>query len=186
MPRVNFAWPLLVWLVCAEWANFFFQWCHSAHVRLTVQPFQWMIGFFFILWHSTKDYSYVTLCLPESKLNCPTFWKNFPQKYLIWNCCPFWRAVKEKMKLVILNPFVDLLIMVCIILNTLFLAMEYPGMKRDYQKLISLSDQVSQVYVRVKMELQPCIYPISRKTFSVTFFSEFHFCLSRSSPWFLP
>ncbi|XP_014729142.1 PREDICTED: sodium channel protein type 5 subunit alpha-like [Sturnus vulgaris] len=90
----------------------------------------------------------------NKKLNCPTFWKNFPQKYLIWNCCPFWRAVKKKMKLVILNPFVDLLIMVCIILNTLFLAMEYPGMDPDYQKLISLSDQVFTLIFTVEMILK--------------------------------
>ncbi|XP_053794496.1 sodium channel protein type 5 subunit alpha-like [Vidua chalybeata] len=90
----------------------------------------------------------------KSKLNCPTFWKNFPQKYLIWNCCPFWTAVKEKMKLVILNPFVDLLIMVCIILNTLFLAMEYPGMHPDYQQLISLSDRVFTLIFTVEMILK--------------------------------
>ncbi|XP_037985392.1 sodium channel protein type 5 subunit alpha-like [Motacilla alba alba] len=90
----------------------------------------------------------------KSKLNCPTFWKNFPQKYLIWNCCPFWRAVKEKMKLVILNPFVDLLIMVCIILNTLFLAMEYPRMKPEYQRLISLSDKVFTLIFTVEMILK--------------------------------
>nr|XP_041570270.1 sodium channel protein type 5 subunit alpha [Taeniopygia guttata] len=90
----------------------------------------------------------------KSKLNCPTFWKNFPQKYLIWNCCPFWRAVKGKMKLVILNPFVDLLIMVCIILNTLFLAMEYPGMQPHYQELISLSDKVFTLIFTVEMILK--------------------------------
>ncbi|XP_030915597.1 sodium channel protein type 5 subunit alpha [Geospiza fortis] len=90
----------------------------------------------------------------KSKLNCPTFWKNFPQKYLIWNCCPFWRAVKEKMKLLILNPFVDLLIVVCIILNTLFLAMEHPGMERKYQRLISLSDKVFTLIFTAEMILK--------------------------------
>ncbi|XP_059725536.1 sodium channel protein type 5 subunit alpha-like [Haemorhous mexicanus] len=90
----------------------------------------------------------------QSKLNCPTFWKNFPQKYLIWNCCPFWRAVKRRMKLVILNPFVDLLIMVCIILNTLFLAMEYPTMEKEYQEMISQSDQVFTLIFTVEMILK--------------------------------
>ncbi|XP_016161683.1 PREDICTED: sodium channel protein type 5 subunit alpha-like [Ficedula albicollis] len=90
----------------------------------------------------------------NKKLKCPTFWKNFPQKYLIWNCCPFWRSVKQKMKLVILNPFVDLLIMVCIILNTLFLAMEYPGMNSYYQNLISLSDEVFTLIFTVEMILK--------------------------------
>uniref|UniRef100_A0A8C5IIH4 Sodium channel protein n=1 Tax=Junco hyemalis TaxID=40217 RepID=A0A8C5IIH4_JUNHY len=90
----------------------------------------------------------------KSKLNCPTFWKNFPQKYLIWNCCPFWRAVKEKMKLVIFNPFADLFIVVCIILNTLFLAMEHPGMKDENQKLITLSDKIFTLIFTAEMILK--------------------------------
>ncbi|XP_023777741.1 sodium channel protein type 5 subunit alpha-like [Cyanistes caeruleus] len=90
----------------------------------------------------------------KSKLHCPTFWKNLPKNYLIWNCCPFWRSVKEKMKLVILNPFVDLLIMVCIILNTLFLAMEYPGMQPNYQRIISLSDKVFTLIFTIEMILK--------------------------------
>ncbi|KAM3680581.1 sodium channel protein type 5 subunit alpha-like [Ammospiza maritima maritima] len=91
----------------------------------------------------------------KSKLNCPTFWKNFPQKYLIWNCCPFWRAVKEKMKLVIFNPFADLFIVVCIILNTLFLAMEHPGMEGVNQRLmISLSDKIFTLIFTAEMILK--------------------------------
>ncbi|XP_058657887.1 sodium channel protein type 5 subunit alpha-like [Ammospiza caudacuta] len=91
----------------------------------------------------------------KSKLNCPTFWKNFPQKYLIWNCCPFWRAVKEKMKLVIFNPFADLFIVVCIILNTLFLAMEHPGMEGANQRLmISLSDKIFTLIFTAEMILK--------------------------------
>ncbi|OWK58502.1 Sodium channel protein type 5 subunit alpha [Lonchura striata] len=63
-------------------------------------------------------------------------------------------SIKKKMKLVILNPFVDLLIMVCIILNTLFLAMEYPGMQPHYQELISLSDKVFTLIFTVEMILK--------------------------------
>lgn len=50
--------------------------------------------------------------------------------------------MKEKVKLVILDPFVDLLITVCIVVNTIFMALEHPGMERDYQDLIYISDKV--------------------------------------------
>lgn len=76
-------------------------------------------------------------------MKCPTFWKRFARKYLIWNCCPFWRAVKDKVKLVILDPFADLLIMVCIIVNTFFMALEYPDMPKSYRRMICISDKVS-------------------------------------------
>ncbi|NXV85515.1 SCN4A protein, partial [Calonectris borealis] len=94
------------------------------------------------------------LQLQESKLKCPSLWKHFAQKYLIWNCCPFWRVVKEKVKLVILDPFVDLLIMVCIITNTLFMALEYPRMPDNYQQMIFLSDKVFTLIFTAEMILK--------------------------------
>lgn len=50
--------------------------------------------------------------------------------------------MKEKVKSVILNPFVDLLITVCIVVNTFFMALEHPGMQQVYQDLIYISDKV--------------------------------------------
>ncbi|KAM6210827.1 sodium channel protein type 5 subunit alpha-like [Sarcoramphus papa] len=94
------------------------------------------------------------LQLQESKLKCPSFWKRFAQKYLIWNCYPFWRALKEKVKLVILDPFVDLLIMVCIIVNTLFMALEYPDMPQNYQQMIFISDKVFTLIFTAEMILK--------------------------------
>ncbi|NXG43481.1 SCN4A protein, partial [Psilopogon haemacephalus] len=92
--------------------------------------------------------------LQESKLKCPSFWKRFARKYLIWNCCPFWRAVKEKVKLVILNPFVDLLIMVCIIVNTFFMALEHPDLQSDYKSMIYISDKVFTLIFTAEMILK--------------------------------
>ncbi|NWR37930.1 SCN4A protein, partial [Tachuris rubrigastra] len=90
----------------------------------------------------------------RSKLKCPALWKRFALKCLIWNCCPFWRAVKEKVKLVILDPFVDLFIMVCIILNTLFMALEHPGMLPETRILITISDEVFTLIFTLEMILK--------------------------------
>ncbi|XP_064364133.1 sodium channel protein type 5 subunit alpha-like [Dromaius novaehollandiae] len=92
--------------------------------------------------------------LQESKLKCPSFLKRFAQRYLIWDCCPFWLAVKEKVKLIILDPFVDLLIMICIMVNTLFLALEYPGMTEPYENMIYISDKVFTVIFAAEMVLK--------------------------------
>lgn len=81
--------------------------------------------------------------LQESKLKFPLIWKRFARKYLIWNCSPFWRLVKEKVKLVILDPFVDLIIMICIIVNTFFMALEHPDMTSLFKDMIYISDKVS-------------------------------------------
>lgn len=57
------------------------------------------------------------------------------------------------MKLFILDPFVDLLIMVCIIVNTFFMALEHPDLQSDYKSMIYISDKVNEVYVRTNMDL---------------------------------
>ncbi|XP_008940731.1 PREDICTED: sodium channel protein type 5 subunit alpha-like [Merops nubicus] len=93
------------------------------------------------------------LHLQESKLKCPSLCKRFAQKYLIWNC-PFWRVIKEKVKLVILDPFVDLLITVCIIVNTIFMALEHPDLDPTYQSMIYISDKVFTLIFTAEMILK--------------------------------
>ncbi|XP_068790277.1 sodium channel protein type 5 subunit alpha-like [Struthio camelus] len=92
--------------------------------------------------------------LQESKLKCPSFLRRFTQRYLIWRCCPFWLVVKEKVKLVILDPFVDLLITICIMVNTLFMALEYPGMPPAYARMICISDKVFTFIFTAEMVLK--------------------------------
>ncbi|KAM9572879.1 sodium channel protein type 5 subunit alpha-like [Guaruba guarouba] len=92
--------------------------------------------------------------MQKPKVTCPSRWKHLAQKCLIWNCCPFWRAVKEKVKLVILNPSANTLIMVCIIANTLFMALEQPDVNPDYQKLFYRSDLVFTLIFTAEMILK--------------------------------
>ncbi|XP_021243737.1 sodium channel protein type 5 subunit alpha-like [Numida meleagris] len=89
--------------------------------------------------------------LRDSKKRFTLVWKRFAQKYLIWNCCPFWRAVKEKVQLVALDPFVDLIIMICIIVNTFFMALEHPGMSGIEKTLIYISDKVFTLIFAAEM-----------------------------------
>uniref|UniRef100_A0A8C0GD10 Sodium channel protein n=1 Tax=Chelonoidis abingdonii TaxID=106734 RepID=A0A8C0GD10_CHEAB len=60
----------------------------------------------------------------KSKRKCPSCWNRFAQKYLIWNCCPLWIQLKKKVKLIVMDPFTDLTVTVCIVVNTIFMALE--------------------------------------------------------------
>ncbi|XP_042330632.1 sodium channel protein type 5 subunit alpha-like [Sceloporus undulatus] len=60
----------------------------------------------------------------EPKLEFPPGMKKTAQKYLIWQCCPFWLQIKEIMKKVMINPFMELFISLCITVNTLLMALE--------------------------------------------------------------
>ncbi|XP_065601047.1 sodium channel protein type 5 subunit alpha-like [Cyrtonyx montezumae] len=92
--------------------------------------------------------------LQGSKLRFTSTWKRRAQKYLIWDCCPFWRAVKGKVQLIALDPLVDLIIMICIIVNTFFMALEHPGMSEYEKNLIYISDKVFTLIFAAEMVLK--------------------------------
>ncbi|XP_061330268.1 sodium channel protein type 5 subunit alpha-like isoform X2 [Pezoporus flaviventris] len=92
--------------------------------------------------------------MQKSKITCPSQWKHLARKCLIWNCCSFWRAVKEKVKMVILDPSAETLIMVCIIANTFFMALKHPGVNHDYKELFYRSDLVFTLIFTAEMILK--------------------------------
>uniref|UniRef100_A0A8C6J0X2 Sodium channel protein n=1 Tax=Melopsittacus undulatus TaxID=13146 RepID=A0A8C6J0X2_MELUD len=92
--------------------------------------------------------------MQKSKITCPSRWKHLTRKCLIWNCCPFWRALKEKVKMVILSRSADNLIMVCIIANTFLMALEQPHVNSDYQEIFRRSDLVFTVIFTTEMILK--------------------------------
>ncbi|XP_048858105.1 sodium channel protein type 4 subunit alpha-like isoform X1 [Brienomyrus brachyistius] len=80
--------------------------------------------------------------LEESRQKCPPCWYIFAHKYLIWDCCPMWLKVKELVKFVVMDPFMDLAITVCIVLNTLFMALEHYPMTDEFNKMLSVGNLV--------------------------------------------
>lgn len=48
--------------------------------------------------------------------------------------------------MVVMDPFVDLAITICIVLNTLFMAMEHYPMTREFDNLLSIGNLVSVCY----------------------------------------
>uniref|UniRef100_A0A3Q3G5W6 Sodium channel protein n=1 Tax=Kryptolebias marmoratus TaxID=37003 RepID=A0A3Q3G5W6_KRYMA len=80
--------------------------------------------------------------LEESRQKCPPCWYKFANTFLIWEFCPMWLKIKNRVKLIVLDPFMDLGITICIILNTLFMAMEYHPMKPWFQKMLTVGNLV--------------------------------------------
>ncbi|XP_023185732.1 sodium channel protein type 2 subunit alpha-like isoform X5 [Xiphophorus maculatus] len=80
--------------------------------------------------------------LEESRQKCPPCWYRFANTCLIWDCCPAWLKIKEFVSMVVMDPFVDLAITICIVLNTLFMAMEHYPMTREFDNLLSIGNLV--------------------------------------------
>ncbi|KAH1185108.1 hypothetical protein KIL84_013049, partial [Mauremys mutica] len=80
--------------------------------------------------------------LEESRQKCPPCWYKFANTFLIWDCWAPWLKVKHIVSLIVMDPFVDLAITICIVLNTLFMAMEYYPMTEHFHNVLSVGNQV--------------------------------------------
>lgn len=67
------------------------------------------------------------------------------KKYLIWECCPTWVKLKTLLFGMVTDPFTELTITLCIVVNTLFMAMEHHRMSPDFEAMLQTGNIVSAV-----------------------------------------
>ncbi|TKS91207.1 Sodium channel protein type 4 subunit alpha B [Collichthys lucidus] len=73
---------------------------------------------------------------------CPPCWYVFANIFLKWNCCACWCSVKKCLYTIVMDPFLDLGITICIVLNTVFMAMEHYPMTEEFEALLSVGNLV--------------------------------------------
>ncbi|XP_077581891.1 sodium channel, voltage gated, type VIII, alpha subunit b isoform X1 [Stigmatopora nigra] len=78
----------------------------------------------------------------ESQRKCPPCWYKFSNTFLIWECHPNWLKIKHIVYLIVMDPFVDLAITICIVLNTLFMAMEHYPMTPHFEGVLAVGNLV--------------------------------------------
>nr|XP_008110458.2 PREDICTED: sodium channel protein type 5 subunit alpha-like [Anolis carolinensis] len=84
--------------------------------------------------------------LEESQQKCPPCWNHFALRFLIWECCPMWLLIKEKIKYIIMDPFSDLTITLCIVMNTLFMAMDHYKMTKEFEDVLNIGNLVRRLF----------------------------------------
>ncbi|XP_004703967.2 sodium channel protein type 7 subunit alpha [Echinops telfairi] len=78
----------------------------------------------------------------EAGKTCPLCWYKFAKTFLIWNCSPCWLKLKDFVHKIIMDPFTDLALVICIILNILFLALEHYPMNEETNHLLGIGNLV--------------------------------------------
>uniref|UniRef100_A0A3P8RR56 Sodium channel protein n=1 Tax=Amphiprion percula TaxID=161767 RepID=A0A3P8RR56_AMPPE len=94
------------------------------------------------------------LSLEEAHKKCHPCWYVFAHRYLVWECCPCWLRVKQLVKVMVMDPFLDLAITVCIVLNTLFMAMEHYPMTDEFNGMLSIGNLVFSGIFTAEMVLK--------------------------------
>ncbi|XP_073351388.1 sodium channel protein type 4 subunit alpha B isoform X2 [Pagrus major] len=73
---------------------------------------------------------------------CPPCWYAFANIFLKWDCCGCWRWLKQCLYTIVMDPIIDLGITICIVLNTVFMAMEHYPMTEEFEELLSVGNLV--------------------------------------------
>lgn len=67
--------------------------------------------------------------------------------FCVWDCCWPWLKFQEVIALIVFDPFVELFITLCIVVNTLFMALDHHDMDKDMEKALKSGNYVSILYV---------------------------------------
>lgn len=60
----------------------------------------------------------------------------------VWDCCWLWIQIQKFVALIVFDPFVELFITLCIVVNTLFMALDHHNMDRDLEKALKSGNYV--------------------------------------------
>ncbi|XP_005386634.1 PREDICTED: sodium channel protein type 10 subunit alpha isoform X4 [Chinchilla lanigera] len=89
--------------------------------------------------------------LEESEQRCPPCLTSLAQKYLIWECCPTWVKLKAVLFELVTDPFAELTITLCIVVNTVFMAMEHHGMSSTFESMLQSGNIVFTIFFTAEM-----------------------------------
>lgn len=62
--------------------------------------------------------------------------------FCVWECCYPWVRLKGWVSFVVFDPFIELFITLCIVVNTLFMALDHHDMDRDMEKALKSGNYV--------------------------------------------
>lgn len=79
----------------------------------------------------------------------PTFKERFLETAIkvidmlcVWDCCWCWLQIQKYVALIVFDPFVELFITLCIVVNTLFMALDHHDMDKDLDKALKSGNYV--------------------------------------------
>lgn len=82
----------------------------------------------------------------------PTFKEKFIEAALkgidifcIWDCCGCWLKFQEMVAWLVFDPFVELFITLCIVINTLFMALDHHNMDKGIEKILKTGNYVRKI-----------------------------------------
>lgn len=68
--------------------------------------------------------------------------------FCVWDCCCLWLTFQKYVSALVFDPFVELFITLCIVINTLFMALDHHDMDKDMERVLKTGNYVSTVVIK--------------------------------------
>lgn len=66
--------------------------------------------------------------------------------FCVWDCCWPWLKFQEGVSWLVFDPFTELFITLCIVVNTLFMALDHHDMDKDMERALKSGNYVSGLH----------------------------------------
>lgn len=63
----------------------------------------------------------------------------------VWDCCWLWIQIQKFVALIVFDPFMELFITLCIVVNTLFMALDHHNMDKDLERALKSGNYVRKL-----------------------------------------
>lgn len=75
----------------------------------------------------------------------------------VWDCCWCWIRIQELFALIVFDPFMELFITLCIVVNTFFMAMDHYNMDKDLEDILRKGNYVRNTFHCLRMHKVPSL-----------------------------
>lgn len=71
----------------------------------------------------------------------------------VWDCSPYWVKFQKLISLFVYDAFIELFITLCIVVNTLFMALDHHGMNEEMNRALKMGNYVICLFFLVSCYL---------------------------------
>ncbi|XP_017114858.1 sodium channel protein para isoform X41 [Drosophila elegans] len=76
--------------------------------------------------------------------------------FCVWDCCWVWLKIQEWVSLIVFDPFVELFITLCIVVNTMFMAMDHHDMNKEMERVLKSGNYFFTATFAIEATMKLC------------------------------
>ncbi|XP_068153758.1 sodium channel protein para isoform X45 [Drosophila tropicalis] len=76
--------------------------------------------------------------------------------FCVWDCCWVWLKFQEWVSLIVFDPFVELFITLCIVVNTMFMAMDHHDMNKEMERVLKSGNYFFTATFAIEATMKLC------------------------------